>query len=242
MRYGIFSDIHSNLEALEAVIHAYKKEGIDRYFCLGDVVGYAADPAECAEKVRILSSVTIAGNHDYACVGLFSLDYFNPLAKEAIIWTNRNITEKEYNFLAGLKLTFKNKEFTLAHGTLDRPEEFNYMTGDLAASSSFESLDNNLCFVGHTHIPGIFVRSHKGEIRYQSKAEAVIKEGNKYIINTGSVGQPRDGDPKAAYCVYDTKKKTVKVKRVSYDAQAARKKIVDHGLPASLGERLLIGR
>lgn len=242
MRYGIFSDIHSNLEALDAVIEVYKKEEIDKYLCVGDVVGYATNPKECIEKVKGLAMVTVAGNHDWASVNLFSTDYFNPLAKEAILWTEHNLNEQDRRFLEGLALVYKNEDLSLVHGTLDEPGDFNYMADGYIASRTFALLETNVCFVGHTHVPGTFTKSEDGRIQYQTESNIDIQERNKYIINVGSVGQPRDGDSHAAYCIYDVTKKNVQIKRISYDIQAARGKIINAGLPGFLGERLLVGR
>ncbi|MFH1269860.1 MAG: metallophosphoesterase family protein [Candidatus Omnitrophota bacterium] len=241
MRYGVFSDIHSNLEAFDAVIEAYRKEKIDRYLCIGDAVGYAANPNECVRKVKTLAKVTVSGNHDWASVGLSSADYFNPFAKEAVSWTRRNLDEQGRNFLEGLPLVYKNGDLTLVHGTLDDPGDFNYMTDAIIAARTFELLETDICFVGHTHVAGTFIESENG-IRYQEDSNIDIKEGSRYIINAGSVGQPRDGDPRAAYCIYDSDKKCVRIKRVSYDIQATRKKIISGGLPEFLGDRLLAGR
>ncbi|MFA5411136.1 MAG: metallophosphoesterase family protein [Candidatus Omnitrophota bacterium] len=241
MRYGIFSDIHSNLEAWEAAITAYQSENIDRYLCLGDVVGYAANPKECVAAVAALAAVTVAGNHDWASVDLFSLDYFNPLAREAICWTKRNLGGREKSFLESLRLTYKNEDLTLVHGTLDNPEDFNYLSDDFSAKGTFRLLENNLCFVGHTHVSGIFVQDKDGRIYYQDDAGIRIKEDNKYIINVGSVGQPRDGNPQACYCIYDSAKKEAEIKRIGYDIEAAARKIVNAGLPRFLAERLLSG-
>ena len=242
MRYGIFSDIHSNLEALDAVIEAYRKEKIDRYLCVGDVVGYASSPKECIEKIRMLAMITVAGNHDWASVNLISTDYFNPLAKEAVFWTQRNLDEEGRYFLEHLMLVYKNEDLTMVHGTLDEPGDFNYMADGYIASRTFELLETNICFVGHTHVPGVFIKSKDSRIRYQEDSNINIKEDSKYIINVGSVGQPRGGNPKAAYCIYDSDKKNVQIKRISYDIQTVRKKIIAGGLPRFLGERLLIGR
>lgn len=242
MRYGIFSDIHSNVEALDAVIEAYKKEGIDKYLCIGDIVGYAANPKECIEKTKMLAMITVAGNHDKACVNLFCADYFNSLAKEAVIWTQQNLDDQSRYFLEHLPLIYKNEDLTMVHGTLEEPQDFNYMTDGYTASKTFELLETDICFVGHAHVPGAFIKSENGRIQYQSENNIAIKEKNKYIINVGSVGQPRDGNPKAAYCIYDTKEKNVQIKRTNYDVQAARRKIINAGLPGFLGERLLAGR
>ncbi len=242
MRYGIFSDIHSNLEALDAVSEAYRKEKIDKYLCAGDVVGYAANPKECIEKVKKLAIITVAGNHDWASVNLFSTDYFNPLAKEAVSWTEHNLDEQGRYFLEHLILVYKNEDLTMVHATLDEPGDFNYITDGYIASRTFELLETNICFVGHTHAPGVFIKSKDGRIQYQEGINIYIKEDNKYIINVGSVGQPRDGNPKAAYCIYDTDMKNVQIKRISYDIQATGKKVIAEGLSRFLGERLLIGR
>ncbi|MFA5357050.1 MAG: metallophosphoesterase family protein [Candidatus Omnitrophota bacterium] len=241
MRYGIFSDIHSNLEALDAVTRAYQGEGIDKYLCVGDIVGYAANPVECIRRVRELGAVIVAGNHDWASVGLLSVDYFNQFAREAAVWTGNMLDEDSRNFLKEIPLVYKGDGLTLAHGTLDDPGDFNYMLDPYAASLTFALLETVICFVGHTHVPGVFIESKEG-ILCKEGGNTVIEKGNKYIINTGSVGQPRDEDPRAAYCIYDTDKKSVEIKRTSYDIQGARESIISAGLPGFLGERLLKGR
>ena len=242
MRYGIFSDIHSNLEALNAVIAAYKEEAVDTYLCIGDLVGYAANPKECIEKVKAIAGITVAGNHDWATVDLFGLDYFNPLAKEAIIWTKGNLGEGQRYFLESLKLIYRNEDLTLVHGTLDNPGEFKYMADEYTAGKSFGLMQTNICFLGHTHVAGIFIQDRAGRIHYHEDASSDINPENKYIINVGSVGQPRDGNPKAAYSIYDTEKKNFRIKRIDYDIQATKNKIEAAGLPESLGQRLLKGK
>jgi len=186
--------------------------------------------------------VTVAGNHDWASVDLFAADYFNPLARQAISWTAHNLDEQDRYFLERLGLVYKNEDLTLVHGTLNAPEDFNYMTDDYIAAKTFALLETNICFVGHTHIAEIFIQDKENYIYHQGGDNINIKEGNKYIINVGSVGQPRDGNPQAAYCIYDTKTNVVQIKRIDYDIQAARKKIITAGLPRFLGERLLVGR
>jgi len=242
MRYGIFSDIHSNLEALDAVITAYKKESIDKYLCIGDAIGYAANPKECIEKIKKLAMITVAGNHDWAAVNMFSIEYFNPVAQEAILWTRRNLDDKSKNFLETLKLVYKNEDLTLAHGTLDNPQEFHYMTDGYIAEESFRLLDASVCFVAHTHVAGMFIKGEDNCVYYKEESSTDLKVRNKYIINVGSVGQPRDGNPQAAYCIYDTQKKQIQIKRASYDIETARDKIIKAGLPRFLGDRLLVGR
>jgi len=242
LRYGIFADVHSNLEALDSVIGAFKKESIDAYLCAGDIVGYAANPIECINKVRSLAMFTVAGNHDWAAVSLTSPETFNSFAKEAILWTRKQLDESSRDYLETLKLSFKNESLTLVHGTLDNPRDFNYMTDGYKAEETFRLMETDICFIGHTHIAGVFIKDKLDAISYRLDTSVGIDKANKYIINVGSVGQPRDGLPSAAYCVYDTVKLEVQVKRVEYDLKSARKKILDSGLPVFLGDRLLVGK
>jgi putative phosphoesterase len=242
MRYGIFSDVHSNLEALEAVEEAYKKESIDTYLCVGDVVGYAANPKECIERIQRLAHITVAGNHDWACINLLSTDYFNHYAEAAIRWTNRQLEYRHTTFLASLKLTYRNKDLILVHGTLHDPEAFDYMMDAHRAQDTLRLLKTHVCFVGHTHLWGIWVRNQKGlSASFLRKPIIALEEDSRYIVNVGSVGQPRDGNPEAAYCIYDTGKKEIRINRVPYDTSAARAKILNAGLPAFLGQRLITG-
>ncbi|MDD5730931.1 MAG: metallophosphoesterase family protein, partial [Candidatus Omnitrophica bacterium] len=148
MRYAIFSDIHSNLEAFKAVIKAYKKESIDEFVCAGDVVGYGADPRECIAELKRLAMITVAGNHDWAGVNLFPADYFNEDARRAIIWTKGELGESENIFLSSLKLVYQNADLTLVHGTLHEPQEFNYMIDYRDASDTFKLLETGACFLG----------------------------------------------------------------------------------------------
>ncbi len=240
MRYGIFADVHSNLEALDAVIKAYKDEKIDQYFCLGDVVGYGVNPCECIENVKSLSAVTVAGNHDWATVNLLSLANFRFEAAEAIHWTRRQIKAGEKDFLESLKLTYKNADFSLAHGTLDNPKDFNYMNNGYTAWESLRLLETKVGFVGHSHVAGIFSKI-SDDVVYRQDDLLELAENGKYIVNVGSVGQPRDGNPQAAFCIYDTEQKKVFIKRVKYDVDKTRQKIIDSGLPRSLGDRLMLG-
>ena len=242
MRYGIFSDVHANLEALEAVIQAFQNEFIDQSLCVGDVVGYAANPRECIEKVRALAMITVAGNHDWASTDLFSLDYFNPQAAKAIVWTKEKLDDPSRYFLESLKPIYKNADLTLAHGTLDNPADFHYLTDSYSVRQTFALLETPIGFVGHTHIPGVFVEDEGKHIYYCRDDAVHIEEKNRYIINVGSVGQPRDGNSAAIYCIYDTDQKIAWIKRVNYDFEITRNKIINAGLPRFLAERLVIGK
>ncbi len=241
MRYGIFSDIHSNLEAFEAVIKAYQKEKIDKYLCLGDVVGYGANPNECVDLLRALPAVVVAGNHDWASVDSFSPENFNDNAKEAVIWTKGRLSEPNKDFLRELELVYSRDNYVLAHASLNEPQAFNYLLNINDCRLTFEFLKSQVCFIGHTHIPVVFVQDEQGKRHYEDTGKIRLKPGNKYVINAGSVGQPRDNIAGAAFCVWDTEKSEVEIKRVPYDVFMARQKIVDNGLPAFLGDRLLTG-
>jgi predicted phosphodiesterase len=242
MRYGIFSDIHANLEALEAVVEAYKNESIDTYFCLGDFVGYGADPEACICSATALGLTAVAGNHDRGAVDLFPESYFNRNAAEALRWTKGRINPRSRDFLKSLELSYKNTEITLVHGTLERPEDFDYLLEESGARQCLVLMRTNILFVGHTHVAGMFTEEPGGAVRFACAPRIVLEEKKRYIVNVGSVGQPRDNNPLAAYCVYDSETKLVEVKRVQYDVEKARQKIINAGLPRDLGDRLVAGR
>ena len=241
MRYGIFSDIHGNLQAAEAVISAFKQEHISGYFCVGDIIGYGANPRECIRAVKDLKVVCIAGNHDWAVLGKTDITYFNSAAAEAVVWTQNQLSEEDFTFLKGLELTFKNEYFILVHGTLRDPEHFNYLFEQKQALEIFRLMDRPVCFVAHTHVPGVFLQTSTN-IVYSSAVDIQIQKEYRYIVNVGSVGQPRDGNPMASYCIYDTQAKTICVKRIPYDVKEAQKRILDAGLPPFLASRLASGR
>ncbi|HAH21119.1 MAG: hypothetical protein A2Y00_00485 [Omnitrophica WOR_2 bacterium GWF2_43_52] len=241
MRYAIFSDIHSNLEAFSAVLDALKQECIERYFCIGDIVGYATNPSECILMVKDLAPVIVAGNHDYGACGKLDLEYFVPRAKEALQWTQGILVKEEFDFLCRLPLVHSEENFVLAHGTLDAPQEFYYLNHFEEADRSFAVLEKQVCFVGHTHRPGVFVE-RDGEIFHKALGVLELEAHKRYIVNVGSVGQPRDGDPRACFVVYDADAKTIEVKRVEYNFSLTQKKILKSGLPESLALRLAQGK
>ncbi len=241
MRYGILADIHGNLEAFNAVIEACRNYGVRQFFCLGDIVGYGANPKECIALVRENKMTTVAGNHDWAACGRLDREYFNPTAKEAIIWTAEHLTNEEKSYLYNLELTFTHKEFILVHGTLNQPEEFHYLTDIDESMDTFYLMDRGVCFVGHTHVPQIFVKD-KDNVDFCPLDYVEVEGDGKYIVNVGSVGQPRDGNPMAAYGIYDPDLKRIEIKRVPYDVKAAQKKILEASLPEMLASRLTIGQ
>lgn len=240
MRYGIFSDIHGNLEAFQEVIKAYEKENIDKYLCVGDIVGYGANPKECIKETLKLQADIVAGNHDWAAVGLTDTTYFRPVAKQAILWTINQLDDKEKDLLKSLKLIYENQDLILVHGTLNNPDEFNYLLDINLARENFNLMNKNICFIGHSHSVGIFVKE-EDKISFLVESVINIDEDKKYIINVGSVGQPRDRVNRAAYCIFDTKTKEVYIKRINYNIEKAQIKIANAGLPPFLAARLAAG-
>ena len=240
MRFAIFSDIHANLEALEAVLQDARECQCTHFVCLGDVVGYNANPQECVARIRELDCPVVKGNHDeQASIAESSRD-FNELAERAINWTREHLSEEEKQWLGSLPYQRQVHDFTIVHATLDRPEQWGYVFNNLDAAASFTYQHTTICFFGHSHVPMAFVR---GESVQRSRVDKLpIDMSKKYFINTGSVGQPRDGDWRAAYCVYDTEKNVVEQRRVEYDLKTTQKKIVQAGLPPLLAERLALGR
>lgn len=241
MRYGIFSDVHANLEAFEAVLGALSKEAVDKYICAGDIVGYGADPVECIRRLNGLNVKSVAGNHDAGCIGKLPLEWFNHYAKEALAWTRGIIGFDDMIFLRSLRLVEEEGPFTIVHGTLNRPERFNYMLDIADAFHAQKMCKTQICIVGHTHIPCI-IEFEGSSIRVIDKEVAKIKPGCKYVINVGSVGQPRDGISKTCFCVYDDELSEFYIKRAEYDIQRTQGKILKNKLPRILADRLAVGR
>ncbi len=241
MRYGIFADTHGNIEAFDKVISLYKKERIGKYLCAGDIVGYGANPVECINRIKKLNGETVCGNHDRAVADILDYRNFNPLARKAVDWTRDKIGAFDRKFLKNLPVVITKRGFHVVHGSLSDSEGFPYILSASSAVECFETMNKGLCFVGHTHAAGILVLADR-KITSTEDTNIRIKPGRKYIINVGSVGQPRDRDPRAAFCVFDTEEMTVEIKRVSYDIKKTMKKIVDAGLPGFLARRLSEGR
>jgi len=242
MRYAIFSDMHSNLEAFRAFLEDSKKERVDRYFCLGDIVGYGADPHECIELTKALKCPVVCGNHDAMAFEEKGVENFNLEAKEAILWTRYNLDGIDKNFLNHLKLVHTYDELTLVHGSLYYPGDFNYIFNIVEAGRCMDLQETELCFVGHSHVPGICLENDKGHVRYTDATDMDVKKPKRYLINVGSVGQPRDRDPRGAYCIYDKERHLLHIKRFTYDIETAQAKIKKAGLPLFLAERLALGR
>jgi predicted phosphodiesterase len=240
MRFAIFSDIHANLEALEAVLADARKRKCTHFVCLGDVVGYNANPHECMKWIREMDCPVVKGNHDEQASLSASSTNFNELAEQAITWTRDNLTAKDKEWLRDLPLQKQVRDFTIVHATLDTPAQWGYVFNNLDAAASFTYQHTTVCFFGHTHVPMVFIRDDG--VRRERIEHVRIELTKKYFINMGSVGQPRDGNWRAAYCVYDIENNLVEQLRVKYDLAGAQKKIIKAGLPPLLAERLTIGR
>ena len=241
MKYAIFSDIHSNLESLKVVLAHSQEQKCTHYVCLGDVVGYGPNPRECLEIIRGLNCPVVMGNHDEYCATDLDLTGFNPMAADAIKWTRAQLDESEKTWLRGLKYVRTVEAFTIVHATLDLPERWAYVFDRLAAGSSLNYQHTAVCFNGHTHVPIAFVRASSG-IQAGLYTRIKVEVGRKYFINVGSIGQPRDRNPKASYAIFDLVNNIIELHRLDYDIAKTQEKIHKAGLPASLADRLAQGR
>jgi len=240
MRFAIFGDIHANLEALSAVLADAEKHEVTHYVCLGDVVGYNANPRECLEIVRNLDCPVVKGNHDEQASMEDELVGFNPLAEEAINWTRDQLNAEDKQWLRDLKMVRQVRDFTIVHATLDTPHKWGYVFNQLDAAASFNYQHTQLCFYGHTHAPRAYIRD--GSVKSQLLDKLTLEPGKKYFINSGSVGQPRDGDWHASYVLYYPDKQLIELRRLEYDIFKAQDKIIEAGLPQRLAERLAQGK
>lgn len=239
MRFAIFGDVHANLEALEAVLADAKDAGCTHHVCIGDIVGYNANPHECAKIIRDLNCPVVKGNHDEQAHLTGSLESFNPLADAAIRWTRENLTEEDKNWFSKMRLIRQVRDFTIVHATLDTPHQWGYIFNQLDAAASFNYQYTNVCFYGHTHSPRAYIRDESVHSVPLDVLE--IEVGKKYFVNVGSVGQPRDGDWHASYCIYHADRNLVELRRIEYDINTAQDKVVDAGLPQRLADRLALG-
>lgn len=240
MKYAILGDVHANIQALDAVLNDAAGQGVTHYACVGDIVGYNANPIECLEKIRNICPVSVRGNHDHYCSHDENLDNFHPLAADVVGWTRKLLTDDQVAYLRGLRMIARVETFTMVHSTLDSPDSWGYVFDKLEADANFSYQTSTVCFFGHTHVPLAFEKAET--IRFGLYTKIRIGVGKKYFINVGSVGQPRDGDPRAAYVLYDMVNNLVELRRVNYDIKSAQKRIIEAGLPARLATRLAIGR
>ena len=205
-----------------------KKQGCTHVACLGDIVGYNANPKECLDIIRAMKIPCVKGNHDEYCSNDNPLEGFSPRAAKVIDWTRKQLTADDKKWLSELRYVHAVAGFTIVHATLDAPHSWGYVFEKLAASANFAHQSTPVCFFGHTHVPVAFIRDNM--VRGGTYSKFRVERGRQYFIGVGAVGQPRDGNPKAAYVVYDMDENSIELRRVDYDIAAAQKKIRDAGL------------
>ena len=242
MRTVVISDIHANLEALEAVVSVAARRQIDNWICLGDVVGYGADPGACIALTRSLTENTLLGNHDAAVAGLQDVAYFNSYARRAVDWTSSHIEGEERDFLAELPLVLELDDAFYVHAEPADPEDWGYVHSARDAAAAMRAVTARLCFVGHTHEP-LLCRAgdSRAEIIDGGSGAVSLEPNDRYLVNVGSVGQPRDGDPRSCFVIHDGENDTVEFIRTEYDIDSTAAKIVAAGLPIYLARRLESG-
>ncbi len=267
MKYAILSDIHGNLEAFRTVLRKCEDLGAEQFVCLGDIVGYGANPAECLALLRSLGPLAVVkGNHDeFVSNGDEIMEGFNPHARAAVLWTKSQLDPEALDFLANLKLkdTPRGSNFTVVHATLDSPEAWGYIFDSYHAGDNFQYQFTQLCFCGHSHVPLVFCKKpvifsagHPIELmrewtenteespdwtERESTVTIHLQPGYKYLVNVGSVGQPRNRDPRASFALYDSTEKTLTRYAIPYDVRTAQEKILAAGLPERLAARLEVG-
>jgi len=243
MRYAIISDVHANLEALEVVLADIDRRGPDAVVCLGDFVGYGPDPVACVERLQPRLAAAVVGNHDRAALGRLDLAAFNPYASAAILWTQERLSDGVRQFLGDLPETHRRPAFLAVHGSPRDPVE-EYIVDVITARAGFEAAEFHLCLVGHSHVPGVFVQDGDRitAIPLLPEEPLDLRPTQRYIVNVGSVGQPRDGDPRAAYLWLDEGAGTATLVRLDYPIGTTQAKMRAAGLPPILAERLAYGR
>jgi diadenosine tetraphosphatase ApaH/serine/threonine PP2A family protein phosphatase len=239
MRCAILADIHGNLDAFRAVLRDMEERGgADELWCLGDIVGYGPEPSACLDLLRERSHVCVAGNHDWAAAGRIDTADFNPDAAAACKWTSGRLSSIDKEYLQNLPLTVVRGEFTMAHGS-PRDPLYEYIFSAVDAEDNLSSFGTAHCLVGHTHVPAVFAES--GGVCSKEPLPPVLQLGGRSIINPGGVGQPRDGDPRASYAIYDEAGRVIYSYRVPYDIAAVQEKMNKAGLPEYLALRLSDG-
>lgn len=238
---AVISDIHGNLEALDAVLADARREEVDAIVCLGDVVGYGADPNACLERVRAEAKATVLGNHDAAACNPRLADNFNEVARAAIAWTRQTLTPDNLEVLQHLPYDFVEADTRYVHASPDEPAGWHYILTEQEAWNAFEACAEPVCFVGHSHVP-LRVLMRRGRLVVAEADVVDIGPDERALLNVGSVGQPRDGDWRASYALWDPAARRMVARRVEYDLEKAARKIREAGLPEVLAKRLTVGQ
>ena len=243
MRYAVLGDIHSNLGALNTVLEAIDRAGVDRILSVGDVVGYGAAPSECIELLRERETIVVKGNHDAAVTGELDDMTFNRYAREAVAWTKTQLDSQDFAWLRGLPLMVTLEHCQLAHGNIDEPSRFEYIRTPGDANPSLDHLTRPVGFVGHTHMPIALLRPTDagGRTAYAPEVDLDLAESERCLVNVGSVGQPRDEDHRTGWVLFDSDAGRVSIERLEYDIEREAARIRKAGLPRVLGDRLYLG-
>ena len=242
VKYGIFSDIHGNLEALQAVMERMDELGVERRVCLGDVVGYGPNPNECVQVVRARADIAILGNHDSVALGWEASENFNFYARRAIEWTRDNLSEDSKTYLKSLRYMECENDLCFVHASPHSPADWYYITDLEDAADSFSFFKERICFIGHTHFPVIVVREGEQAFRICDSYSYVPRPGERLLVNDGSVGQPRDRNPMAAFAICESDTGAVDVHRVPYDVEKTQAKMRGLEFADFLVARLAEGR
>jgi predicted phosphodiesterase len=242
MTFALISDIHGNLEALEAVLREIDKLKVDMICCLGDVIGYGSNPNECLDLVDRNCMIKLVGNHEYSSMGLLPMDNLNKVARTSASWTTAQLDDRSMSIINRFTMDATVDNSYLVHSSPFEPAKWHYILGQHEADQAFKHLNTQICFYGHSHLPMIFAESAGGEHRCQVGHSFQPDEETRYLINIGSVGQPRDNDPRACYVTFDSAEVDVVYHRVEYDIQRTQTKMQEAELPRLLIERLAVGR
>ncbi len=242
MRIALISDIHGNLEALTAVLKDIEKHQVDQIWCLGDVVGYGANPSECLKLVTETCDIRLMGNHDHSTLGKTPIDGYTQVARVSTEWTQDKLTKKDLDILESFTMEHWLDDVLAIHASPYDPEEWHYILTPVEADDAFGAFDGSICFHGHSHMPVIFTEMPGALPRRKEAHDFDADEENRYLINVGSVGQPRDNDPRACWVLYDSDERHIEYHRVEYDIRQTQSKMTEAQLPRMLVNRLATGR
>jgi diadenosine tetraphosphatase ApaH/serine/threonine PP2A family protein phosphatase len=243
MRYILMSDIHGNLEALQAAVEAARRHEPYQLMCLGDFVGYGADPEPCLEFAGDKANLMLAGNHDLAVAGVIETNDFNSIARASIEWTREQLAQEDRELLSNLPLQYIDGDYCYTHASPIDPMRFTYIRTLEDVAEVFGAIGQRFCFVGHTHLPVLVVMNKRtGRMEVVREPRVTVEDHCRYFVNVGSIGQPRDSNPDACMVVLDEEEGSLEFMRVPYDVRKSQGKILSHGLPSYLAERLVLAR
>lgn len=239
---GVLSDIHGNFEALSVVLKLFTEKGVQKILCVGDIVGYGPDPGRCVETVQKIGAKSVAGNHEWGVLGRTKVEFFNPLAAAAVRWTQKQLSPAQQEYLGHLPLIYQFGPIHMVHAAPSDPASWDYLTSLEDVAGEMGSFTQDICIIGHTHIPIAVERVSGSNVQLILKDSFYLREDAKYLLNAGSVGQPRDGDPRACCLIINLTERWVSFYRLEYDIRVTQEKMLKAGLPAELAERLSRGR